>query len=149
MFHSYVNVHMCNYAETILPYTFVFHIFIFISFFTHFSRSHGLNIKRYFHVERLFPPSYPPGRAAVNSSQVFGLCSAAAWRALCFWIGVFVPDRELEIRLRHFCTCIPFTSHLTSHYHSPPPFLSLCLTDTLVRFYLHPLYYSCSRTDSL
>lgn len=92
----------------------------FYFYFTHFSRSHGLNIKRYFHVERLFPPSYPPGRAAVNSSQVFGLCSAAAWRALCFWIGVFVPDRELEIRLRHFCTCIPFTSHLISHYHSTP-----------------------------
>ncbi len=76
------------------------------------------------------------GSPAVNSSQVFGFCSAGAWHALCFWLEcLFVPDSELEIRLRRSCTCIPFTSHLISlsHYHWP----SLSLLYTLCFFYMH------------
>lgn len=54
-----------------------------------------------------------------------------------FWTGVsvFVPDRELEIRVRHFCTCIPFTSHLIS--------LSFTITHPLSPSISSPLRHTC------
>lgn len=109
--YYYVNAHVCNYALTI---------------FTHFCPSACL------HFSLCLMPQfiYQAGSTlTLNDCPVFisvrqtcckfissflGFCSAGAWHALCFWIGVsvFVPGRELEIRLRPFCTCIPFTSHL-------------------------------------
>lgn len=56
---------------------------------------------------------------------------------------MFVPDRELEIRGRHFCTCIPFTFHLISLTIALP----LQLSDTLVMLSLHALNCSCSSGD--
>ena len=93
----------------------------------------------------IVPSSDLSGGPAVNSSQVFGLRAAWAWHALCFWTGVsvFVPDRELEIRGRHFCTCIPFTFHLVPLTIALP----LQLSDTLVMLSLHALNCSCSRGD--
>lgn len=88
----------------------------FPPFLRQFSLSHGLNIKRtlpwHWAIVLFFKYVWQSGCKFITSS--FGLCSASAWHALCFCIGVFVPDWELEIRLRHFCTCIPFTSHLIS-----------------------------------
>lgn len=88
----------------------------FPPFLRHFSLSHGLNIKWtlpwHWAIVLFFKSVWQSGCKFITSSS--GLCSASAWHALCFWIGVFVPDWELEIRLRHFCTCIPFTSHLIS-----------------------------------
>ena len=107
---------------------------------------HSLNIERglLWHWA-IFPSSDLSGGPAVNSSQVFGLRAAWAWHALCFWTGVsvFVPDRELEIRGRHFCTCIPFTFHLISLTIALP----LQLSDTLVMLSLHALNCSCSSGD--
>lgn len=93
-------------------------IFVFQRFSP--SLSQGLNVKL---AQRRHWPIVPVSISVRQSGckfiKFFRRCSTTAWHALCVWIGAFVPDRELEIRLRHFCTCIPFTSHLISHHHTP------------------------------
>lgn len=129
--YSYVNVNMCNYPLTIFPTP------LSLSLFKHSSPSLLPQLK--YGVSATLTLSDCSARQTGCKFIKFfgGLCSAGAWHALCLWIGesVFVPDGELEIRGRHFCTCIPFTSHLVSslsHYNSP--FLSLHYSDALFLF---------------
>jgi len=84
----------------------------------------------------IIPSSFLSNRPAANSSRVsFWFCFTGAWQCFCFWVSVFVQDRELEIRGKHLCTCIPFKSHLVSSLPlslSTGAFPSRRLSDTLV-----------------
>ena len=112
---------MCNYTQALLPTPLCLGLFthLFLCLLPQFV--HGVSSS----VILSDGPSFKPSGAVNSSHSLPGFGATGAWHALCFSIGVavFVPERELETRVRPLCTCVPFTPHLIS-----PP---LCLSDTL------------------